>query len=79
MKKLIFSCILATAVWVANAQVDKILGPWTAIDPDTDKPYARPYSSIRVATACIMANSPKSWILTTLPTKNSSAPSLSRI
>ena len=40
MKKFIFGCILATTAWVANAQVDKILGPWTAIDPDTDKPYA---------------------------------------
>ena len=40
MKKMIFSFIVLAVVTVAYAQVDKILGPWTAIDPDTDKPYA---------------------------------------
>ena len=40
MKKIIFAIFFSFVALVANAQVNKILGPWTAIDPDTDKPYA---------------------------------------
>ncbi len=40
MKKIIFAIFFSCAALAANAQVNKILGPWTAIDPDTDKPYA---------------------------------------
>ncbi|MBR4681212.1 MAG: DUF2147 domain-containing protein [Fibrobacter sp.] len=40
MKKIVFTIFLCLATLAVEAQVDKILGPWTAIDPDTDKPYA---------------------------------------
>ena len=40
MKKVGFTIFLCLATLAVEAQVDKILGPWTAIDPDTDKPYA---------------------------------------
>ena len=40
MKKIFFTIFFCLATLAAEAQVDKILGPWTAIDPDTDKPYA---------------------------------------
>ena len=40
MKKIVFTIFLCLATLAVKAQVDKILGPWTAIDPDTDKPYA---------------------------------------
>ena len=40
MKKIVFAIFFCLATLAAEAQVDKILGPWTAIDPDTDKPYA---------------------------------------
>ena len=40
MKKIVFTIFLCLATLAVEAQVNKILGPWTAIDPDTDKPYA---------------------------------------
>ena len=40
MKKFVFMLFLSIAAMTVYAQVDKILGFWTAIDPDTDKPYA---------------------------------------
>ena len=40
MKKIFFTIFFCLATLAVEAQVDKILGPWTAIDPDTDKPYA---------------------------------------
>ena len=40
MKKIFFTIFFCLATLAAEAQVDKILGAWTAIDPDTDKPYA---------------------------------------
>jgi hypothetical protein len=40
MKKIAFTIFLCLATSAVEAQVDIILGPWTAIDPDTDKPYA---------------------------------------
>ena len=40
MKKIVFTIFLCLATLAVEAQVDKILGPWTAIAPDTDKPYA---------------------------------------
>lgn len=40
MKKIVFTIFFCLATLAAEAQVDKILVPWTAINPDTDKPYA---------------------------------------
>jgi uncharacterized protein (DUF2147 family) len=40
MKKIVITIFFCLAALAAEAQVDKILGIWTAIDPDTDKPYA---------------------------------------
>ena len=40
MKKIVFTIFFCLATLAAEAQIDKILGSWTAIDPDTDKPYA---------------------------------------
>ena len=40
MKKIIFLMFICFAAMIAEAQVDKILGHWTAIDPENNKPYA---------------------------------------
>ena len=40
MKKIVFTIFFCLATLAAEALIDTILGPWTAIDPDTDKPYA---------------------------------------